>query len=481
MRIAFVAQPLDVMYPPVVRAGSLALWIYYMARECAKREHESIVFGNNGGLFSAKSVEDDNVKYVFTPTGPNRLLNKVSRIGSKLFNRTQSANDSAFATVSAKNLTTSEASDVAKPQVTVFAPSGKASSDWPVDRSAVAERYALPRHGTRGYPLFASSWHHRLYAAEVAYKVRQLKCDVVHIINYSQFVPVIRAIVPQCKISLHMQCEWLSQLDSTLITSRLQKTDLIVGCSEYITGKIAAKFPQYADRCVTVPNAAAEVPEDGRAAGSMNVLFVNRLSPEKGAHDTIRAFHRVLEQFPEARLSIVGGAGSTPFEYVMELTDDPNVLALRVFYEKEGNGTREPYLEILENEAGEELGERIVFEGHVPHDKIGAYYDRAAVLVSSSIWNEPGNICLVEAMMHGVPVVGTRVGGTIYTVDHGRTGLLVNPSNPDALAGTICEILGNRERARQMGRAGRRKAIEQFSWQRTADLLLQHFSAPARI
>ena len=39
----------------------------------------------------------------------------------------------------------------------------------------------------------------------------------------------------------------------------------------------------------------------------------------------------------------------------------------------------------------------------------------------------------------------------------------------------IVEILGNRERAREMGNAGRRKAIEQFSCERTADLLLERF------
>jgi glycosyltransferase involved in cell wall biosynthesis len=133
---------------------------------------------------------------------------------------------------------------------------------------------------------------------------------------------------------------------------------------------------------------------------------------------------------------------------------------------------KDPYLETLENEAGQELGKRITFAGHVAHDQIGAYYDRAAVLVSSSIWNEPGNICLVEAMMHALPIVGTRVGGTPNTVDDGRTGLLVDPANPNALAKAICELLEDRELARRMGQAGREKALKKFSWERTADLLL---------
>jgi len=78
-------------------------------------------------------------------------------------------------------------------------------------------------------------------------------------------------------------------------------------------------------------------------------------------------------------------------------------------------------------------------------------------------------------MMRRVPVVATRVGGMTYTVDHGVTGLLVDPADPPALASAICGILGDRGKARRMGEAGRRKAIEMFSWEKTIDILLGHF------
>jgi glycosyltransferase involved in cell wall biosynthesis len=327
-------------------------------------------------------------------------------------------------------------------------------------------------------PLFASPWHHLGYAAEIGRRVRQLGCDVVHVMNYSQFVPVIRKLHPRCRISLHMQCEWLSQLDTGLVEKRLNQTDLVIGCSEYITRKTAKKFPQYANRCVTVPNAASEVASDGGSRrDSKAVLCVNRLSPEKGIHILIQAFRQVLKKFPDARLHLVGGAWAVPLEFLVELSDEPQVRALRVFYKNGGSGTKDPYVEVLEKEAGEELGKRINFEGHVVHDQIGQYYKRAAVLVSSSVWNEPFGISLVEAMMHGVPVVATRVGGMTYTVDHGRTGFLVDPEDPTALAKAICEILGDRERARRMGEAGRKRALEKFSWEKSADLLLEHFKA----
>lgn len=418
MRIAFVAQPLDRMYPPV-RDGSLAMWIYYMAGLCAQRGHQAVVFGRHGSTFSAKSATSDGVHYIFTPTGLDRLLNKALKVGLKLS-------------------------------------AGQAKTAAAV-------------------PVFASSSHHWGYAVEVARRARRLDCDVVHVMNYSQFVPVIRKLHPRCKISLHMQCEWLTQLDRSLVEKRLQHADLIVGCSEYITRKIAGRFPEYADRCVTVPNAAGVVPDrSGTSPEGKAVLFVGRLSPEKGIHDLIRAFHQVLQRFPDARLHLVGGAGMVPLDLLVGLSDEPHVAALRVFYQGKRDGAKDPYLEVLEKEAGPELGKRIIFEGRADHDQIEAYYRRAAVLVNPSL-SESFGISLVEAMMHCVPVVATRIGGMSFTVDHGRTGFLVEPANPPALAEAICAVLADAGRARRMGEAGRVRAMQTFSWEKTTAVLLDHF------
>src|SRR5688572_29715871 len=76
LRIGFIAQPFDTMTPPVL-GGSLSMWIYEAARLAAKRGHTAIVFGNHGGLVSAENVEHDGVDYVFTPTGIDRVINKV--------------------------------------------------------------------------------------------------------------------------------------------------------------------------------------------------------------------------------------------------------------------------------------------------------------------------------------------------------------------------------------------------------------------
>jgi glycosyltransferase involved in cell wall biosynthesis len=75
-------------------------------------------------------------------------------------------------------------------------------------------------------------------------------------------------------------------------------------------------------------------------------------------------------------------------------------------------------------------------------------------------------LSILEAMAAGVPVVATDVGGVGELVVVGETGYLVEPGRPDRLAAALSEVLANDERARVMGRAGRRVMRERFSCQR---------------
>ena len=322
----------------------------------------------------------------------------------------------------------------------------------------------------------AAGWHHYGYAREVGRALLHRQSDIVHVMNYSQFVPVIRRMATTTPIVLHMQCEWLTQFPTNVIEPRIRQADLIIGCSEYITKTIVDAFPQFAGKCVTVPNSTDVVAEDETAVPQgQRVLYVGRLSPEKGVHDLITAFHAVLEKFPDATLHLVGGAGSAPLEYLVGLSDIPYVKALRRFYERQcGADGKDPYLAELEELAGPELGRRIIFEGRADHDKILTHYRSASMLVNASL-SESFGISVVEAMMMKVPVVATRIGGMSYTVDSGTTGILVDPAQPSELTTAISEILADRARADEMGAEGRKRAMERFTWESSADLLLGHF------
>ena len=72
-------------------------------------------------------------------------------------------------------------------------------------------------------------------------------------------------------------------------------------------------------------------------------------------------------------------------------------------------------------------------------------------------------ITILEAMAAGKPVVATDVGGCAEAVAHGETGLIVPPEDPHALAEALTYVLSHPEEARQMGEAGRRRVIANFT------------------
>lgn len=76
------------------------------------------------------------------------------------------------------------------------------------------------------------------------------------------------------------------------------------------------------------------------------------------------------------------------------------------------------------------------------------------------------SLTLLEAMATGLPVVATNVGGNPEVVVDGVTGILVPPKDPEKMAEAIIRLLQNRELAKQMGDAGRKRVEEKFSLER---------------
>jgi glycosyltransferase involved in cell wall biosynthesis len=70
---------------------------------------------------------------------------------------------------------------------------------------------------------------------------------------------------------------------------------------------------------------------------------------------------------------------------------------------------------------------------------------------------------LLEAMAAGKPVVATDVGGSPEVVIDGKTGFLVPPKDPEALASAILHLLADRELARNLGEAGRIRVESEFT------------------
>jgi alpha-maltose-1-phosphate synthase len=104
----------------------------------------------------------------------------------------------------------------------------------------------------------------------------------------------------------------------------------------------------------------------------------------------------------------------------------------------------------------------------VSHDVVTQLYSHAAVFVCPSVY-EPFGIINLEAMACETAVVASAVGGILEVVEDGRTGLLVPPARPDLLADALIRVLGDRALARAMGRAGRQRVEDAFSWASVAE------------
>ncbi|HSI98193.1 MAG TPA: glycosyltransferase, partial [Gaiellaceae bacterium] len=102
--------------------------------------------------------------------------------------------------------------------------------------------------------------------------------------------------------------------------------------------------------------------------------------------------------------------------------------------------------------------------GFVPPGELGPYYERAAVVVCPSR-REGYGVVAREGMAHGRPVVASAVGGLVDAVDDGATGLLVPARDPPALRAAIERLLADRALRDRLGTAARARARERFSWE----------------
>jgi colanic acid/amylovoran biosynthesis glycosyltransferase len=146
-----------------------------------------------------------------------------------------------------------------------------------------------------------------------------------------------------------------------------------------------------------------------------------------------------------------------------------------------GDGELRADLEALTKSLG--VSESVRFLGAVPHAQLLAMYEDGAIdaVVLASLDLGQGNhegipVALVEAMSYGIPVVATASGGTAELVLAG-TGFLVKPGDPEAITNALDQLLTDEVLRRQLGDAGRRRAVEAHDVVRVVKELVNAFEA----
>lgn len=182
------------------------------------------------------------------------------------------------------------------------------------------------------------------------------------------------------------------------------------------------------------------------------IIFVGRITRQKGVPGLLRALRHVPK---EVQVILCAGAPDTP-----EIAAETRALVGELQAQRSGI---------------------VWIEEHLPHDKIVMLEACSTVFVTPSIY-EPLGIVNLEAMAVGLPVVGTATGGIPDCIDDGVTGTLVpieqlddgtgTPLNPQKfeadLAQALTDMCADPQRAARMGKAGRARAEDHFSWEAVA-------------
>ena len=175
-----------------------------------------------------------------------------------------------------------------------------------------------------------------------------------------------------------------------------------------------------------------------------------------------------------ARDALVVPSGVAIPENVGESDDPPHALFVGRLSDEKGI---EDFLEATDGIPRVVVGDGPLREhvseavGFVAPSELGAYYERAAVVVCPSR-REGYGVVAREAMAYGRPVVATAVGGLVDAVEDGVTGCLVPAGDRRALRMAIAEVLADDTLRRRLGAAAREAARERFSWQVATDATL---------
>lgn len=250
----------------------------------------------------------------------------------------------------------------------------------------------------------------------------------------------------------------------------LQNADLVTSISAFTTRYLVEKGVE-CSKVVEIPGhvdvqrfrpfqpalACKELGLEGRKV-LLTVARLDATQRRKGHDAVIQALPRIAQAVPSVHYVIVG------------------------------DGSDRQRLENLAMET--DVTDRVIFAGPVTDAELVGHYNACDVFIMPSeleigpdrCQGEGFGIVYIEANACGKPVIGGWGGGVPDAVEHGVTGLLVDPNSVDEIAQAAIRLFSDEEHARKLGEQGRRRTLEQFSLEhldKEVDTLLDRLAAIA--
>ena len=336
--------------------------------------------------------------------------------------------------------------------VNVYAP----IKDESFANSVPYEITEIPNHGTLG-------WRCRLKTFKLLRtNYREWKNSIIHLVDTGPILACMYArilgFLPPAKrviLTLHgSEILRFARLPHRrfLFQKLLTQVDSIHFLSEACKDLFRAHFSNAENALHVVPGASRSFAPQPTKKNSLNnssslvFLTVGRVHPRKGQLAALEALAKLPEDIRNSVEYLVAGP-VVDTSYQSKLETYANTHGLNV-----------------------------KFLGEIPETQLADLYFSADVFIMTSVHYrnsiEGFGLVYLEAAAHGLPIIAHKIGGVSEAVREGETAILCSPTNRDALATAIWDLINDSEIRLKMGRAGSTFA-KQFSWHKVASKLYQ--------
>lgn len=249
--------------------------------------------------------------------------------------------------------------------------------------------------------------------------------DIPYVI-YTDYTMKLAEKYPPWTPFLSQRIKWYELEKSLYINA-----SAIYTCSENTKKSFIADYGVEGNKIIQVGCGLTfdEVKNFNKSYGQKIVIFVGLDFERKGGLALLEAFKEVKKVISGVRLVIVGPT-------------------------KGKNNISEP---------------GVIMLGRVnDREKVKDLFKQASIFVMPSLC-EPFGLVLLEAMSYKLPCIGANIDAMPEIIENNKTGFIVEPNNPDALAEKMILLLQNEELMKQMGEAGYARLKERYNWDDVAE------------